>query len=150
MRLLEEQIDELDEDDATGPAQFVLKLPASYARRLATLPPVSMSAPHTPSVPWTVDTTDTTRRIVRPPPRDHAFLAALAAALVLGVLAIGGVGHALASSSDDGPIGIAKHAPKALVRSVHSSDRRTGVASKVAAVTVSIDSLARPRARRRH
>jgi hypothetical protein len=148
MRLLEEQIDELDADDATGPAQFVLKLPASYARRLATLQPARLAAPHTPSVPWTLDAIDTTRRIVRPAPsRDHAYLAALAAALVLGVLAIGGVGRALASTSDEGPVGISKHAPKALERSVHSSDRRTGVAPKV--VTVAIESLAHPRARRR-
>lgn len=149
--------------DATAPAQFVLKLPKSFARRLA---PVSQSqpprpppprpptafTPFTPSAPWTVESPDP---IDAPKPArvksERAGHIALLASVLAGVLVIASV--AAGATFGSGPVGIAHPAPKSLVKHVRSSDVHAGFAPRVQAATVSIESLARPhhhRARHHH
>ncbi|HEY1960612.1 MAG TPA: hypothetical protein VGH28_33605 [Polyangiaceae bacterium] len=139
------RLPEEDEDvdmDATAPAQFVLSLPKSFARRLAQPTPMSF-APFTPPPPWTVEAE---------PPRAstrHAGLViALLATVLAGVLVIATVGTATAAAH--GPVGIAHRAPKSLDEQARSSSRTVGVAPRVHPTTVSIDSLARPRRAAHH
>jgi hypothetical protein len=151
-RLSAKELDALDDDDTTAPApvQFLLKLPECFAERLAAFQPLAFTAFAAPAAPWAFETTriDVLRmRQGRVPPRS---LVALVASVVLGITLIAGVGGAAAASSDDGPVGISTPAPKKLQKSVRTYDVRAGVAPKIATVaTVSVESLARPRARRR-
>lgn len=124
-------LDEEHDDDSTAPAQFVLKLPPSYVRKLESLQQQrqqSMVWP-TPSAPWTVETTAPPRE----PKKLVAIFASVAAALVLAV----GIGGAVAHTASDGPIGVSKRAPKSLEHVVRASARQSGT------VTVSIESLQR-------
>lgn len=141
--------------DATAPAQFVLKLPKSFARRLAppppSPPPIAFTpfTPFTPSTPWTVESPDP---IDEPKPErvksERAGHIALLASVFAGIVVIASV--AAGATFGSGPVGIAHPAPKSLVKDVRSSDLRTGFAPRVQAATVSIESLAHPRHRSRH
>ena len=130
-----------DDDDSTAPAQFLLKLPESYSRRLSSLAPQTpnewMLAPPViePSAP----------RAAKPNAK-HTFLAALAGALV-GVAIIAGGAFAFAQSSGH-PVGISKRAPKKLDSAMRSSTRQSGVAPHVHAVPV--ESLQRHHAKPKH
>lgn len=136
--------------DATAPAQFVLKLPQSFARRLAQpQPPPVAFTPFTPSAPWTVESAES---IEEPKPQraksERAGHIALLASVLAGILVIASV--AAGATFGSGPVGIAHPAPKSLVKHVRSPDRRTGFAPRVEAATVSIESLAHPRRHSRH
>ena len=130
--------------EATAPAEFVLKLPASYARKLASLESRAPLAWPTPSAPWTLEPPKP-----QAPPRSHGrtWVAAVAT-FAVAVLVLVGVGGAVAQAGEgQGPVGISRRAPKSLDRFVRSSARETGVAPRVRAPTVSIESLHRSRHR---
>ena len=122
-----------DDDDSTAPAQFLLKLPPSYAQKLAAL-----STP-TPSE-WALSTpviAPTPPAAARP--RVPARLVVWLASAAVAVAIVAGVGGALAQSSG-GPVGISKRAPKKLAHVVRSSERQAGVA-RAHAPAVSVESL---------
>ncbi len=133
------ELDDDENDDSTAPAQFVLKLPASYARKLAPLRP----AP-TP-VPWIVETPP-------PPPSPTPtraptkLIAAVACIVALVIVTAGALGAV--ARTGEGPVGVSKRAPKSLDRSVRASAHQSAFTPRVA--TVSIESLRRAHARRRH
>src|SRR5512142_3072209 len=113
------------ENDATAPAEFVLKLPPSYARKLARLQ--SPSWP-TPSAPWTIETAP-------PAPasvwwRTRTAVVAVVASIAVAILVVAGVGSTLTQSSD-GPVGVSKRAPKSLDRFVRASAHQSGLAPHV-------------------
>ena len=127
---------EEEEDDATGPAQFVLKLPPSYVQKLERLN-ARPTFPTTPSVPWTIETTEA------PPAPGRWKLAAVFASVAVLVMVSVGIGSAAAQPSASA-VGISKRAPKSLETRVRASARQTGV------VTVAVDSLQRSRSHVRH
>ena len=107
-----------DDDDSTSPAQFLLKLPPGYERKLSAL-----STP-TPAE-WSLapPVIAPARAKARSPRRLLAVALGAAAALAI----VAGVGGAFAQSSE-GPVGISKHAPKSLEHFFRASTRQSGVA----------------------
>ncbi len=143
------QFPEEEDGDATAPAEFVLKLPASYARKLARFESAAPTVWPTPSAPWTIET-------ARAPAsaRWHArtTLVAVLASLAVAIVVLVGVGRAVAQAGGgEGPVGISMRAPKSLDGFVRAAVRESGVAARVRAATV--ESLHhgrhRPHARRR-
>jgi hypothetical protein len=128
-----------DDDDSTAPAEFLLKLPPSYARKLALLAP---STPGEWMIPAPFPTQEAWPAKSRSAP--HRLVAMIAGACV-AVAILGGVGGALAQSNE-GPVGISKRAPKKFEHVVLTSTRQSGAAAHVP--TVSIESLQRHRKRR--
>jgi hypothetical protein len=119
---------EEDDDDSTAPAQFLLKLPPSYARRLSQISPPTPSEWMVPS-PFVTPASSTSAKGWASP-RLLAGLAGVAVALAI----LAGVGGALAQSSG-GPVGISKHAPKKIEHVVRVPARQSGVAAHVHAVS---------------
>lgn len=107
-----------DDDDSTAPAEFLLKLPPSYARKLAAL------APPTPGE-WMLPVVMPSPAKAKP--RSPSRVAAAIAGVAVAVAIIAGVGGALAQSSE-GPVGISKHAPKKLELATRLPTWQTGVA----------------------
>jgi len=138
---LEELFFEEEEGDSTAPAQFLLKLPPSYSRRLASFAPQTPGAFALP-VPVVARAPEKTQ----PPFRLIAMIAGAAVAIAV----VAGVGGALAQSSG-GPVGIAKHAPKKIEHVVRTPTRQSGVAvARVQAHAVTTHATPRPRAKRKH
>lgn len=109
-----------DDDDSTAPAQFLLKLPPSYARRLAEISPPTPGEWMLPIAP----------AAVKEKPWRGARVVAAFAGVAVAVAIIAGVGGALAQSSE-GPVGISKHAPKKLDHAVRTPTWQSGVAQVV-------------------
>jgi hypothetical protein len=129
---------ELDDEygDDTRPVGFVLKLPPTF-----TIPtPPAPFAP--PPVPWAMDSTP------EPRPARTKLLVVLASAILGSAVAVAGLAAPAGDPDRTEPVGIAVRAPKTLDKSVRSRDRIGGVSLPTNAVTVSIDSMARPRRRR--
>jgi len=145
--------------DALSPRQFVLALPESMVRRLAASEPRFEAAPSAPPPPWTMDVTGATptRRLRLAEFRvSEAFgragvslLFVLASAVLGGTLAAAGATELAHGVGSTEPVGIAMHTPKTLHESHRSRAHIAGSSPQLdAAVTVSIDSLARSRRRR--
>ena len=143
------QFSEEEDGDATAPAEFVLKLPASYARKLARFESAAPLVWPTPSAPWTIETA--------PPASTRAprtTLVAVLASLAVAIVVLAGVGGAVALAGDgEGPVGISMRAPKSLDGFVRAAVRESGGAPRVRAATVPVEWLHRarhrPHARRR-
>ena len=144
---------------AMRPRQFVLALPESMVQQLAASQPRFEAAPSTPSQPWTVDAMgmEPTRRFrladLRAPGvlgrAGMNLLLVLAAAVLVGTLTAAGATELAHGVGDTAPVGIALHAPKTLHKNVRARERIAGASLRLDAVTVSVDSLARARRRRR-
>ncbi len=133
---------EEDEDDATTPAQFVLKLPESYLQqRLATL---KTSAPQTISRPtpasWMIEPPQIQPVAQQPWSLDRAKLVAVVASafafIIIVAIGVGASGSTTSSAAGDGPVGISHHAPKRLEKHVRTADRQRGFAPEVSAVSI--------------
>ena len=107
-----------DDDDSTAPAEFLLKLPPSYARKLAAIAPVTPGEWMVPAVVATAP--------AKAKPRSSRLVATVAG-LAVAVAIIAGVGGALAQSSG-GPVGISKRAPKKLEHIARVPTWQTGAA----------------------
>ena len=108
-----------EDDDSTAPAQFLLKLPPSYARRLAEI------APPTPSEWILPPVVAPAPAPAKNEPRDARLVAAIGVAVAVAILV--GTFGALAQSTG-GPVGISKRSPKKIEHVVRVSTRQTGVA----------------------
>lgn len=144
---LEELFFEEEEGDSTAPAQFLLKLPRSYSRRLASIAPAHTPYEFTLPAPVIAPSTVATPKTQAPPFRLIAMIAGAAVAIAI----VAGVGGALAQSSG-GPVGIAKRAPKKIEHVIRTPTRQSGVAAvaRVHAPVVTTHATPRPRAKRKH
>ena len=145
--------------DALAPRQFVLALPESMVQKLAASEPRFEGAPSAPPPPWSLDVTGVTptRRLRLAEFRVReafgragvSLLFVLASAVLGGTLAAAGATELAHGVGSTEPVGIAMHTPKTLHKSVRSRDHIAGSSPQLdAAVTISIDSLARSRRRR--
>jgi hypothetical protein len=119
----------------------LLKLPPSYARKLALLTPSTPGEWAIPA-PVVVAPAPAAKRS-RSPRRFAAAVAGVGAALVI----FAGVGVALAKSTG-GPVGISKHTPKKIEHVVRTPSRQTG--AHVHAPPAVTTHAARPHAKRKH
>jgi hypothetical protein len=110
-----------DDDDSTAPAEFLLKLPPSYALKLAALAPATPGEWMLPA-PVVMPASSASKSAGLRSPRIIAAIAGAAVAMAIIV----GVGGALAKSSG-GPVGISKHAPKKMDHAARVPTRQTGV-----------------------
>jgi len=140
------EIETWGDDDATAPAQFVLKLPESMIRHVTALqsPKFGEAAPSTPPSAWMVQPMDTAPSPPRSWREGMTFVSIVASIILGSAMVVGGMTGGTAIH-ESGPVGVALHAPKTLDKTIRTRDRVSGYSPRVNGTTVSIDSLARSR-----
>lgn len=136
------------DDDATAPAQFVLKLPESMIRHVTALHPPKFgeAAPSTPPSAWMVQPMDAPPSPPKSWREGTSFVSVVASIILGSAMVVGGM-TGVTSAPESGPVGIALHAPKTLDKTIRTRDRVSGYSPRVNGATVSIDSLSRSRRR---